>query len=130
MIFWRTFDWQPEYRLWHDLLHDVCGAQKMHESMRMAKKPKLAGDYREKVRILSSVLANLLQVALLQNADAPPEQMLPHVTTDDAVQLALTRLHERLQERADDVVAQVMLKLGEVMTARRCDPTFPKLKTV
>lgn len=128
MIYWSTKDWQPAFRLWHDLLHDLNGAYTMHESMRIHKKPKLAAQYWEKTRSLANVLANLLQVELLNYADAPPEQMIPHVTADDAINLARTRLHERLQEFTATVTLQVLLKLGDLMTEGRCDPMFPKLK--
>lgn len=127
MIFWTKKCWQPKWRLWHDLLHLTNSERSMYTSARMAKKPRVAAEYAERARILTVALQNLLQVALVEWADVDDETRIPHVTADDANAVAASHIHERLPV-GDDPARTVLLKLGEVMTERRCDPLFPKLR--
>ncbi len=129
MIFWHTTDWQPAFKMWHELLHNVRMARQFAATYRTAKKPRLADQYHNTARERVAMLRNLLQVTLLNYANVPSDHKIPHVEERDAAALADTRIDEVLPDGAAfDVARCVLVALADVMTSRRCEPPFPKLR--
>lgn len=134
MIYWHTYSWQPKFQMWHDLFKNIYTSRRMARDYMNHKKPKLKEQYDHLSFVRAEAARSMLLVFLLQYANAAPDTKLPHVELRDAEALADSGVHATLPEGLKganndtvDPTHHVLTKLGEIMTARNCEPKFPTL---